>query len=305
MQRLSMPVIVATLAVVCAIVYVEFGLDFRTPRSALAMRGALVTHNQLPPETLAAVTAGFKAKFGPDVQVWQGPVGINAKLDGKIVATAPAHTFFREALGITQVAEAPGVVSTFPFHVSPYEVRDSVHPLVVPMLRMRVARVFPAHGADFELDDFSIDRCRMLPPRELGLGLAGRVLDLSNSTTCVVTWKHLPFRRMLVGVVVAGGGSWIRPFAHGACRLLSDAWLASEQRQSAGERPDYLQCLLIDRPENKPFGSGVSTFAYEVRKDGSLARFGSDPVALEEAPLAPDPRVPTFRQRTEALRAEP
>ena len=59
-------------------------------------------------------------------------------------------------------------------------------------------------------------------------------------------------------------------------------------------QPNYVQCLLVGRPENKPFGSGVSTVAYEVRKDGSLAQFEQRPVVIREQPLLPSASVPRF-----------
>ena len=173
----------------------------------------------------------------------------------------------------------------------------------------RRSRLAPG-SLDFDGDDFSIDHCRMVSARELGLTLAGRVLGLGNSTICTVAWKREPSRRMLFGIVAADGGNWIRPFARGACRVLSDAWLASARSVDA-EKPDYLQCLLIDRHENQPFGSGVSTLAYEVRKDGSLARFHSTPRVIEEVSIGPDPSPPARaghespQRRAEAVPLKP
>jgi hypothetical protein len=274
-------------------IYLEFAADIRTPRSALAMRGALVTHNKLPPESLAAATAAMKAKFGPATEVWQGPSAINAKLDGEIVATAPARTFFHEALGVTQITGEDGKISTFPFHVSPYELHDSIHPALVPMLKMRLGIAFDSN-LDFDRYDFSINRCRQLSARELGLATADRILHLGRSTICTVVWKRAPSRRMLIGIVVADGGPWIRPFVRSACRMLSKAWLAGAGH--AERQPNYVQCLLIDRPENNPFGSGVATVAYEIRKDGSLARLEQQPQVVYEQPLRPDARLPTFHR---------
>src|SRR4029079_15650659 len=133
---------------------------------------------------------------------------------------------------------------------------------------------------------------------------AGRLLGLGSSTICTVIWKREPSRRMLFGIVVADGGNWIRPFVRGPCRVLSNAWLANARRTDA-EQPDYLQCLLIDRRENQPFGSGVSTFAYEIREDSSLARFYSTPRVIEEVPLGPDPRVPAYNRVEVAVRQRP
>src|ERR1700680_1258696 len=136
----------------------------------------------------------------------------------------------------------------------------------------------------------------MLSAQELGLAFADRFLRLSNSTICTIVWERWPTRHMLAGIVVANGGPWIRPFVRRACRVLSNVWLASALRANAEPQPDYLQCLLIDHPDNQTFGSGVSTFAYEVLKDGSLAQFEDRPQVLTEVPLAPDLRLPTFKK---------
>jgi hypothetical protein len=287
---------IGTLLVLAGAVYAEFVADIRTPRSALGMRVGVVTHNKLPPESLAATAAAMKAKYGPATEVWQGPAGINAKVDGQVVETAPAHTFFHEALGVTQITGADGKVSTFPFHVSPYELHDSVSPMLVPMLKMRVAIAFEGANLDFDAYDFSIERCRQISPGDLGLKITDRILRLSRSTVCTVVWKQPPVRTMLVGIVVADSPLWIRPFKRSACRVLSKAWLASAQRVNPARQPDYLQCLLVDRPLNQPFGSGVSTVAYEVRKDSALARLEQSSQTIEEYPLRPDPRLPTFKR---------
>jgi hypothetical protein len=296
MQERSVWLVAAIGILACIAIYLEFVIDFRTPRSSLAMRGALFTGNKLPPETLAAVTAALKAKYGEAAKVWQGGAGINATLNGKIVATEPVQTFFYEASGITQVADKAGAISTFPFSVSPYEVRDSFPSRLVPILKMVVGPVFSAGNLDFDQYDFAIEQCQTRSARELGLGLANWILDLGNSTICTVVWKRAPSRRLLVGVVVSGGGHWVRLFVRSVCRMLSYAWLASAQRANSEQQPDYAQCLLVDDPDNQPFGSGISSIAYEIRKDGSLAVFGSEPRAIIMAPLKPDPRLPTFHR---------
>ena len=278
-----------TLALAGVAVYLEFMIDIRTPLSPLAMRGALVTANKLPPETLAAATAALKAKFGNAAVVWQGSMGINAKLNGEIVETVPARTFFHEALGITQVADQAGAIATFPFYISPYETFTRGESDLLAHLKMRIGRVFPPASLDVEGDDFAIKPCRNLTVQELGMDFTARVLRLGASTICTIVWQRAPSRRMLIGIAVADGGRWIRPFARRACRMLSTAWLAN-----VAQLPDYLQCLLIDDRNNQPFGSGLSTVAYEIRKDGSLARLEARPRVLEEFPVAPDFRLPTF-----------
>jgi hypothetical protein len=104
-------------ALLAGAIYAEFVADFRTPHSALAMQGSLVTHNKLAPNAIAAATTALKAKFGPATEVSVGFMAINAKLDGEIVGTAQPNGVFHEALGVTQIAGEDGKVSSFPFHI--------------------------------------------------------------------------------------------------------------------------------------------------------------------------------------------
>ena len=189
------------------------------------MQGSLVTHNKLAPNAIAAATTALKAKFGPATEVSVGFMALNAKLDGEIVGTAQPNGVFHEALGVTQSAGEDGKVSSFPFHISPYEVRDSIHPALVPMLKMRLALAFE-RSVDFDLNDFSISRCRQLSADELGRTTADRILHLGRSTVCTVTWKRAPSQHADRNVV-ADAGFWIRPFAPSACRTLSKARLAN------------------------------------------------------------------------------
>src|SRR6185312_2434645 len=141
-----------------AAAYLEFVDDIRTPYSLLTMRAGFATHNKLPPETLAAATAALKAKFGAATEVWQGPAGIIGRLNGQIVATEPAHTFFHEALGVTKIPDADGKVSTFPFDIGPDMLRTSIPPNVLPILKMEVELALPGDDLDFSANDFSIER---------------------------------------------------------------------------------------------------------------------------------------------------
>jgi hypothetical protein len=284
--------VAAAVVLAGVVVFLELIADVRTPPSHLAMRSAFVTHNKLPPEELAAATAKLKAKYGEVTKVWQGPTGIYARQDGDILEVMPAHTFFHETLGMTEVEDEAGGRALFPFHISPYELRDTVHPALVPSLMMRVATSF-RNPRPFGMEDFSIEQCRTVTPKTLKMELASQILGLGTSTVCNVVWKREPSRRMLAGIVVAGNGRWIRPLAKGLCRRMGDAWLLDERRTHPDQQTDYLQCFMVDRPDNQPFGSGVSSFAYEVQKDKSLAVFVARPLGIEEAPLGPSPDVPT------------
>jgi hypothetical protein len=293
MQRRGLWLTGTVLMLAAVAIYLEFAIDIRTPRSPLKMQGALATHNGLPAGALAAAATAFKAKFGEATEVWQGPAGINAKLNGRIVATEPAHTVFHEALGITQIADGAGAISTFPFDVSPYQLLNSMSAVVLPILKMEVEAVAPISNPDFDLKDFSIEHCRMFSNLELA-GFGKWLLNLKGSTVCTIIWKRTS-RRLLIGIAATDGEWWLRPFVRGACRALSRAWLANDRQVNPNQQPDYLQCLIVDRPENNPNGSGVATLAYEIRKDGSLARFEQSPRLLRMQPLKPNKSMPVFR----------
>ena len=89
----------------------EFVVDIRTPRSALAMRSALVTHNKLPPEALAAAAIKLKAKFGEDATVWQGPTGIYVRRDGDIPRRQTKPVTFSTGARHPQVVDAADAIN--------------------------------------------------------------------------------------------------------------------------------------------------------------------------------------------------
>jgi hypothetical protein len=294
-------VLVVSLIVVVGAAYLEFVVDFRTPHSRLRTRAALVTNNHPEPARLAATIAALKVRYGADADIRQLPMHLVVARNGNFVTSLPIPSVFDGASGMTQVLDdRTGVLNTFPFAISPYQQLDSAAPSLVPMIQMRVGRVFDGGSPDFDANDFAIRGCRTVPAADLGLRLSARILSLGGSSLCTTVSKHLPFHSMLVGVAVANGGTWIRPFARSACRILANAWLANTRQAGAALQPDYLECLLVDRPDNQPFGAGVSAFAYEVRQDGTLAAFAPDPTVLRESPLPINPNIPTFRQRMEA-----
>lgn len=294
-------VLVVSLIAVVGAAYLEFVVDFRTPHTRLRTRAALVTNNHPEPARLATTMAALKVRYGADADIRQLPMHLVVERNGKFVASQPTPSVFDGASGMTQVLDdRDGVLRTFPFAISPYQQFDSAAPYLVPLIKMRVGRVFDGGSPDFDESDFAIQGCRTVSAADLGLRLSARIFSLGSSSLCTSVWKHLPFRTMLVGVAVADGGTWVRPFARSACRILANAWLANTRQAGAAQQPDYLECLLVDRPDNQPFGAGVAAFAYEVRQDGTLAAFVPDPTVLRESPLPINPNIPTFRQRMEA-----
>jgi len=297
-------IFIATATVIVGTVYLAFVSDVGTPRSSSTMRGIFETHNSIPPMAFKAISAASKSKFGEAAEIERVSTGIEVKVSGKVVATEPVPFRFYEAFGATEIVEPSGARTVFPFYVSPYEMRPEPYPDLVRRVDHFLGQFFPPDDLDLDENEFSIEPCQSIPAKEFGIAL--RLLNIGDSIVCGVVSKREPSRRALVGVVSADGGRWIRPFVRGACRMLSGTWLARDRQLNEGRQPNYLQCMIADRPENEPNGSGVSALVYEVRSDNTLARMEGEPKALSLYPLKPDPRIPTFNKAaTEPVAAPP
>jgi hypothetical protein len=260
----------AAIAAIAAASYLEFGLDIRTPRSRDFMAGVVGTNVRIPPARYNAVAAAMKAKYGPDARTWVSAHGTTTRLYGHVVASEELPFRFFEAVGLTLVGKTPGTVSTFPFRISPERLPRRVEEnFLATTISVRFQRVLKPRVLDFRNNDYLIAPCWNFSAAELNLPVASRLLSLGRTTLCMVMWKHVPITRMLVGVTIADGGAWIRPFARGACRVLAYAWLEKARAMAGAERPDYLQCMLADRPQSREHS--VSTLVYELRQDDTLA----------------------------------
>jgi hypothetical protein len=99
--------IAAVIALLAGAAYLEFAIDVRTPNSPGTMRSVIVTNNKLSQDYFERVRASLKAKFGETAEVWHGPAGIHARVNGAIVGTEPVRGRFHEAIGIRRLLQSP------------------------------------------------------------------------------------------------------------------------------------------------------------------------------------------------------
>jgi hypothetical protein len=262
--------IAAAVAAFAVAIYLEFGLDIRTPRSSTVIAGVVGAQYRVLTKSYTAVSQAMTVEYGPAAKTFIAGRGAVTMLDGEIVARAPLQLRFLGAIGLTLIEKTPGTIDTFPFRVSPeYLPKPEDIDTLSATIHRRYEGKIRGRYLDFTRADNSIGPCWNFSVAELNLPIAGRLLALGRTTLCTVTWKRVPLRHLLVGVTIADGGSWIRPFARGACRVLANAWLEKSGAMHGAERPDYLQCILADRPDRGKHS--MSTDVYEVRSDDTLA----------------------------------
>jgi hypothetical protein len=221
----------AACVVVAVAVYLEYVQDIRTPRAELVVAGVVGINQQIP----------------------------TGQIPGR----------FLDAIGVTLVGgvgDAP--FGIFPFRIGPNAAPEPTRASVLGhAIQERFKSVLAPGAMDFTESDYAIENCLNLSADDLGLKIARPLLQLGKTTLCTVVWKKTRTTRMLIGITMADGGFWIRPFGRSVCRTLARAWL--RKAQTGQPRPDFLQCMLVDRPASK--SDAVLTSVYQVRADGSLA----------------------------------
>jgi len=239
--------------------------------------GVVGINQQIPTERYIAITAAMKAKYGEQAQTWIGPNGTTTK----VVATEKIDGRFFDVIGVTLA----GGAGDTPFGLFPFQIGPNAVPQPIPAsilahtVQDRFKGVLAAGAMDFTDRDFSIDDCRNLAASELGLRIAGPLLQLGRTTLCTIAWKKTKPTRMLIGITAADGGSWIRPFDRGVCRILAQAWLRNLNQAAHPPHLDFVQCMVADRPSSRT--DAVATRVYQVRTDGTLA------LAPESAAILP------------------
>jgi hypothetical protein len=136
-------------------------------------------------------------------------------------------------------------------------------------LKSRFGKEFPVKYLEFDNRDAATDRCITMSPADLGW--AGRLLQFQSGTFCVVFWRGASPGSMLIGVALADGDPWMRPFTRRICRWITAVALARVTATDREPPPDYAACLLVDRPDRSGAAETLQTHVYEVRRDASLA----------------------------------
>jgi hypothetical protein len=263
--RWKLTLAAGVVAALAALAYAELVADIRAPRSSLAKK------QEIQPG-LGVTTADFqraedemKRKWGPRAQTKIEASGVlTTTVDGKVVQQSKLPAEFYDASGIFVIGRPGQLESTFPFHIDPHKDPDeaeSHEPLTALKKRL---------GIEFNDDDAAADTCVALSSSDLGR--LGTLLRFETGTFCVVYWRGASPASMLIGVVLAHGDPWMRPFSERICRSLTSIALWRVADVDRTPPPDYAGCLLVDRPDHTDVGQMLRAHVYEVRRDSTLAR---------------------------------
>lgn len=256
-------------ALVMAAAYGELVLDIRTPRAALVELHAVRSNNEVFLSDLVRADAAMKKKYGPEAETSLStrPRQLTTRVGGKIVEQEKTGQI-ADAVGLFVIGPPGRTKSTFPFQIKPREAPESV-PWQLPDVRhlaTRVTNELPAMYFEFDVRDTMVDRCLTILPADVGW--VGRQLRFQSGAFCLVRWKGAAPASMLIGVAVADGDPWMRPFTRRLCRGLTALAL---ERAAGKPLSDYAACVLIDRPDRTEAAETLQTYVYEVRRDATLA----------------------------------
>jgi len=264
--------LIAIALILVAVAAGEFIFDFSAPRSELQQMGAITSTLSFRTADYYAFKAEMEKKYGSSVETFLDLQSsrMTAKLDGKLVEDKPGPSWFSDARGFFLVGRE-GHLSTFPFEIDPAKPPEFGRQGGggVGFMKTKWGQKLPAKYLDFDDRDVVTDTCVTIASSDIGW--PGQFLFLRNAAFCVQFWKGSSPGSMLVGVVVADGDPWMRPFTRRLCR-----WLTSRaiNRVAATDRevpPDYAACVFVDRPNRPRVSEKLQGFVYEVRRDATLA----------------------------------
>ena len=251
-------------AVLAAIAYAELVADIRAPHSSLAKKQAIEASLSVGTADFHRADEDMKRKWGPRAQTSIAASGVlTTTVDGEVVAQINLPTQFYDASGIFVVGPPGQLQSTFPFHIDPHKDSDEAvgsEPLTALKKRL---------GVEFNDDDAPVGTCVALSPSDLGW--LSTLLQFKTGTFCVVYWRGASPASMLIGIVLARGDPWMRPFSERLCRSLTPIGLLRVAEVDHTPPPDYAGCVLVDRPDRSEVGQILRAHVYEVRRNSTLA----------------------------------
>jgi rhodanese-related sulfurtransferase len=225
--RLKWMIIAAAVAAAAA-AYAELVLDIRTPRASLSEVHGITSSVAIP---LGDYQEAMKKKYGPNAHTvfMNRPPRAITSVGRKIVEEDNTPGKFSDARGVFVIGQRGHLESTFPFEIDPRvpPISGSVGKPSAQYLRTRFGGNFPAKYLQFDDRDVLTDKCVTISPADLGW--FGEALRFRGGVFCVVFWKGASPSSMLIGVALADGDPWMRPFnrriAVGSQLPCSLAWL--------------------------------------------------------------------------------
>jgi hypothetical protein len=262
---------VAVAAGAAALGYAELVLDFRTPRSSLSRVYALSSSVSVQMADYHRVEEAMKAKYGPDAHtvLQTRPARVTTTVDG---VTVEENTIgeFSKVMGLFAIGPPGRIETRFPFDLNPRKVpAANEHAAYGGAVKSRFREELPAKYLDFNDRDAVTDTCTGLSGTDSTV--FGPLTRLESATFCVVYWRGEQASSMLVGVALAPGDPWLRPFARRICRGLTALALKRIGEIDRQAPPDYAACILVDRPKRSGASETLISYVYEVGRDTTLA----------------------------------
>ena len=252
--------------------YAELVLDLRTPRSNLAQVQALASHISIQMADYHRKIEAMKVKHGPDAQTTLHTPGarFTTVVDGVLVEEGRLPFEFNSVTGLFAIGPRGRIETRFPFQLDPRKL-PTAHEREAPAsaAKSRFAKELPAKYLDFDSHDAITDTCTGLS--RLDAPVLGALVPLEAATFCVIHWKGAQRASMLVGVALAPGDPWLRPFTRRICRGLTAIAIQRIGEIDREPPPDYAACVLVDRPTRTGASETLTAHVYEVRRDATLA----------------------------------
>jgi hypothetical protein len=179
------------------------------------------------------------------------------------VSTPPAKV--RAVLGVFFVGPSGENRTAFPFMMVPGEARDRIDPASMTGALERRFKDYAQTFRKLAATRWTSGPCFAIPPAELDLGYP-QFTGIATASSCLVVVNGARTESMVVVGAVVSGKRW--PFAKRICRLVAEAVVNSQRH---GSRPDYVGCVLIDRPDRERASDRPKVHTYEVRPDGTVA----------------------------------
>jgi hypothetical protein len=266
LARISIAAVVAAAFVAAG--YAELVLDLRAPRVVLDEAAVINTQSRIASGS-EALDAAMKTKYGPKAITYFQPKPTQwvVKVGDQVVHRAPATMRVSGGFGFVAIGPPGKIASLFPFRLDLQDKQPS-HRFSMEELRQwldnndRITRYLDLNDRA-EADG----PCVELGPSEFGW--TGKLLDLRAGRFCLIGSTAGRRASALIGVALADGDPWMRPFAGRICRGVTA--LALRKIAAANPRlPDYAACFLVDRPTRQ--GTAALHFQdYGVGAGGTLA----------------------------------
>jgi hypothetical protein len=275
-MRFWLEIALGAAAALLGAAYAEFVLDIRGPLSSLESESAMAAITLTSYGDYWDKEKEARAKYGSGVIATADEAGgkWTVTADGSVFAQGRISVTLAGMYGLFAVTSGETIEGLFPFDIVPTR-PDLSGAQNVKVLQERFEN-FPKRFLAFADDDVVVDSCQAPHPPVSGIGFFAKWLPIQSQAFCLAHWKGPHPASMLIGVTLANGDPWMRPFARRLCRAITTAALKNPAF-AGNQTPAYAACVLVDRPDRRKPHNAQETFTsvvYEI-DGGKLARMNA------------------------------